>query len=76
MIDDMSSSCLIITDLMISWHTSMISASDDGPRRKIGTSGIPRIFRSPKPGSIIGSRVREVWMRIQTNHRCFFMSSA
>ena len=25
--------------------SSMCSASDDGSRRKIGTSGIPRIFR-------------------------------
>ena len=45
MIYDMSSIMFGITDLMISWHTSMISASDDGCRRKIGTSGIPRIIR-------------------------------
>ena len=59
MIYDMSYIMFGIPDLMISWHASMISASDDGPRRKIDPPWGPRIFRGPKPGSTFGSRDRE-----------------
>ena len=50
MIYDMSSIMFGITDLMISWRTSMISASDDGPRRKID----PPLGSPNFPGSQTG----------------------
>ena len=47
MICDMSLIMFEIPDLMISWRTSMISASDDGPRRKIDPPGVPEFSGVP-----------------------------
>ena len=47
MIYDMSYIMFGIPDLMISWHASMISASDDGPRRKIDPPGVPEFSGVP-----------------------------